>query len=97
MSSNITHVYIDDKQKKIKIPSGTRLLVRRACKATLKFESFPYPAEVSVLFVDDDEIHRLNYKSSNIKLITNLSTEVYKSVENVLNSERFKKKFQTRL
>ena len=60
MSSNITHVYIDDKQKKIKIPSGTRLLVRRACKATLKFESFPYPAEVSVLFVDDDEIHRLN-------------------------------------
>ena len=60
MSSNITHVYIDDKQKKIKIPSGTRLLVRRACKATLKFESFPYPAEVSVLFVDDDEIHRVN-------------------------------------
>ena len=60
MSSNITHVYIDDKQKKIKIPSGTRLLVRRACKATLKFESFPYPAEVSVLFVDDDEIQRLN-------------------------------------
>ena len=60
MSSNITHVYIDDRQKKIKIPSGTRLLVRRACKATLKFENFPYPAEVSVLFVDDDAIHRLN-------------------------------------
>ena len=46
--SNSTKVYIDDRQKKIKVPSGTRLLVRRACKATLRVENFPYPAEISV-------------------------------------------------
>lgn len=60
MSSNLTRVYIDDRQNKIKVPSGTRLLVRRACKATLKFEAFPHPAEISVIFVDDEEIHRIN-------------------------------------
>ena len=55
--NNSTKVYIDDRQKKMKVPSGTRLLVRRACKATLKFENFPYPAEISVSFVDDEEIY----------------------------------------
>ena len=60
MISNLTRVYIDDRQNKIKVPSGTRLLVRRACKATLKFEDFPHPAEISVIFVDDEEIHRIN-------------------------------------
>ena len=60
MSSNLTRVYIDDRQNKIKVPSGTRLLVRRACKSTLKFEDFPHPAEISVIFVDDEEIHRIN-------------------------------------
>lgn len=58
--NNSTKVYIDDRQKKMKVPSGTRLLVRRACKATLKYENFPYPAEISVSFVDDDEIRRIN-------------------------------------
>ena len=72
MSSNITHVYIDDKQKKIKIPSGTRLLVRRACKATLKFENFPYPAEVSVIFVDDDQIQALNKEYRNLDKSTDV-------------------------
>ena len=43
----------------MKVPSGTRLLVRRACIATLKYENFPYPAEISVSFVDDDEIRRI--------------------------------------
>ena len=28
------------KQKSVKIPTGTRLLIRKACNATLKFENF---------------------------------------------------------
>ena len=70
--SNSTKVYIDDRQKKIKVPSGTRLLVRRACKATLKFENFPYPAEISVSFVDDDEIREMNKKFRNIDASTDV-------------------------
>lgn len=70
--SNSTKVYIDDRQKKIKVPSGTRLLVRRACKATLRFENFPYPAEISVSFVDDDEIREMNRKFRNVDSSTDV-------------------------
>lgn len=53
-------VYIEDRQHSIKVPTGTRLLVRRACKAVLIAEDFPYGAEISVSFVDDEEIQQLN-------------------------------------
>ena len=60
MNSSLTKVYITDTQKKIKVPTGTRLLVRRACKAALIFEDFPHPAEISVTFTDDGKIRELN-------------------------------------
>ena len=69
---NSTKVYIDDRQKKMKVPSGTRLLVRRACKAALKFENFPYPAEISVSFVDDEEIRKMNKEFRNIDSSTDV-------------------------
>ena len=53
-------VYISDNQKKVKIPSGLRLLVRRCCTATLVNEDFQGSAEVNVTFVDDDQIRELN-------------------------------------
>ncbi|MDR1564386.1 MAG: rRNA maturation RNase YbeY [Oscillospiraceae bacterium] len=53
-------VMITDTQKKVKIPTGTRMLVRRACSAVLKEEDFEGSAEVSVTFVDDDKIQKLN-------------------------------------
>lgn len=55
-------VYIENKQKTVKIPSGMRLLVRRCCNATLVAENFEGSAEVNVTFVDDEEIHELNLK-----------------------------------
>lgn len=67
-----TKVYIDDRQKKMKVPSGTRLLVRRACKAALRFENFPYPAEISVSFVDDEEIRKMNKEFRNIDASTDV-------------------------
>lgn len=53
-------VYIDNRQKKVKIPSGLRLLVRRSCNATLIYEEFEGKAEVNVTFVDDAQIRELN-------------------------------------
>ena len=50
-------VIIENKQKNVKIPTGMRMLVRRACTATLRAEAFPYPAEISVTFVNDEQIH----------------------------------------
>jgi probable rRNA maturation factor len=53
-------VYIDNRQKAVKIPSGMRLLVRRCCNATLVSENFEGSAEVNVTFVTDSQIKELN-------------------------------------
>lgn len=53
-------VNIYDKQKAYKLPTGIRLLVRQACKATLAYENFEEPAEVDITFVDDEQIKALN-------------------------------------
>lgn len=59
-------VNIYDKQKSYKLPTGIRLLVRQACKATLLHENFPEPAEVDVTFVDDQQIKAMNFEHRKI-------------------------------
>ena len=53
-------VSISNKQKAVKIPTGIRLLVRRCCSAVLTMEDFQGAAEVSVSFVDNEQIKQLN-------------------------------------
>lgn len=53
-------VIIENNQKEVKIPTGLRMLVRRCCNAVLRMEAFPYPAEISVTFVDNKQIQELN-------------------------------------
>lgn len=53
-------VIISNRQKEVKIPTGLRMLIRRCCHAVLRMEEFPDPAEISVSFVDDDQIHEMN-------------------------------------
>ena len=67
-----TKVIITDKQKNYKLPSGIRLLVRRACSAVLVTEGFVDSAEVNVTFVDDDEIKILNTDFRNIEKSTDV-------------------------
>ena len=59
-------VNITDKQKGVKLPKGTRLLIRKACKTTLIYENFPDNAEIDVSIVDDETIKQLNYEFRNI-------------------------------
>ena len=40
-------VLITNSQKAVKVPSGLRILIRRACNAVLEFEHFEAPAEIS--------------------------------------------------
>ncbi len=58
-------VEIRNNQKQIKIPTGTRMLVRRSCTAALVHEGFDKPAVVSVTFVDNKEIQKLNAQYRN--------------------------------
>ena len=65
-------VIITNSQKEVKIPTGMRMLVRRCCNAVLRMEKFPYSAEISVTFVDNHEIRKLNAEYRN----TDIETDV---------------------
>lgn len=67
-----TKVIITEKQESGKLPSGIRLLVRRACTAVLITENFEFPAEVNVTFVDDAAIHKLNLEHRGIDKATDV-------------------------
>lgn len=59
-------VSITNKQNAIKVPVGIRLLIRKCCAAVLTQEAFKDDAEVSVSFVDNEEIHKLNLEFRNM-------------------------------
>ena len=65
-------VTIYDKQKNFKLPTGIRLLVRRACNATLIFEDFDSTAEIDVTFVNDEQIREINHTHRNIDSSTDV-------------------------
>ena len=60
MTENKVKVTISNQQNKVKIPAGVRLLIRRCCHAVLELEKFEGSAEISVSFVDNEQIHKLN-------------------------------------
>jgi probable rRNA maturation factor len=53
-------VMVKNSQSEVKIPVGIRMLIRRCCHAVLMAEKFKQDAEVSVSFVSNEEIRRLN-------------------------------------
>ena len=65
-------VTIFNKQKKIKLPVGTKLLIRKACTATLKLEGFENTAEVDVTIVDDETIREINLEQREIDKSTDV-------------------------
>ncbi len=65
-------VNITDEQKKIKLPTGTRLLIRKSCIATLKLEGFEDSAEVNVTLVNDEMIKEMNTKFRKIESSTDV-------------------------
>ncbi len=64
-------VNITNAQKMI-LPVGTKLLVRKACIATLIEEKFNYNAEVEVTFVNDKQIKEYNKQYRNIDKSTDV-------------------------
>lgn len=65
-------VVIADRQKEVKIPTGLRMLIRRCCHAVLALEEFPDPAEVSVSFVDDQQIREMNARYRGVDSATDV-------------------------
>ncbi len=65
-------VIISDRQRTSKVPTGTRLLIRRCCTAVLIAEDFVGSAEVSVSFLDNPQIRQLNAEHRNIDTPTDV-------------------------
>ncbi|MGN1130511.1 MAG: rRNA maturation RNase YbeY [Ruminococcus sp.] len=65
MTENKIRVIITNNQKAVKIPTGLRMLIRRCCNAVLQMEDFDGSAEISVTFVDNEEIRKLNAQYRN--------------------------------
>ncbi|MBK6090128.1 rRNA maturation RNAse YbeY [Ruminococcus difficilis] len=66
MASNLK-VIINNPQTTIKIPSGTRMLVRRSCHAALEYEQYDHRADIYVDFVDNEMLNK--FKSKRVSTI----------------------------
>ena len=64
---NKVKVIITNDQNTVKVPSGVRLLIRRCCNAVLQMECFDDSAEISVRFVDNEQIKQLNSEYRSIE------------------------------
>ena len=65
-------VIISNEQKKVKIPTGIRILLRRCCNAVAKVENLVGEYEVNITFVDNERIHELNKNFRNIDKATDV-------------------------
>ena len=55
-------IYFENEQTIIPLTYATKMLVREAIEATLDYEQYGNPCEVSVTFTDNAQIHELNKK-----------------------------------
>lgn len=65
-------VTIQNQQRAVKLPNGTRGLIRRSCAEVLKNQRFENDAEVIVTLVDDHRIHELNAEFRNVDRATDV-------------------------
>ena len=81
-------VLITNSQKAVKVPSGLRILIRRACNAVLEYEHFDRPAEISVTFVDNAAIAELNNQYRNKPMPTDVNNGCMMLGDIVISMER---------
>lgn len=65
-------IYLDDRQKKIKVDEEFNDLIRNIIDYALKEEGVEVSYEISLLYVDNDEIKEINLKHRNIDKVTDV-------------------------
>ena len=53
-------IYTQNKQDKIELTSSLRTLAKKVIVTALDYQEIDFPTEISLTFVDNDEIHELN-------------------------------------
>lgn len=78
----MNRVYITNEQSGVAVMAALRGLIRRAIGQALKYEKFPYDAELSVTLTDNANIRSLNNEYRNIDRATDvLSFPLYEVEE----------------
>ena len=81
-------IYFENEQNKLKVKYSLKLLMRKAIKATLKYEEIPNDVEVSITFTDNEAIRVLNAQYRSIDKATDvLSFPLENDVENISEDE----------
>jgi len=65
-------IYFENDQDKLALTYRLKMLVRAAIEATLDYEQYGNPCEVSVTFTDNENIRKLNRKFRGINRITDV-------------------------
>ena len=56
----------ENEQEKVPVTYRLKMLIRKAVEATLDYEQYQNPAEVSVTFTDNEKIRKLNQQFRNV-------------------------------
>lgn len=67
-----TKIFIENRQNRLPLTKDLKLIMRAAIEATLIFEDFKAPCEVSVSVVSAEEIHELNKQHRNVDKATDV-------------------------
>lgn len=59
-------LYTDNRQNKLEVTDKLIEKIKEVCEYTLKEEQVCYPYQISLLFVDNDEIREINKETRNI-------------------------------
>lgn len=59
-------LYTDNRQNKLEVTDELIEKIKEVCEYTLKEEQVCYPYQISLLFVDNDEIREINKETRNI-------------------------------
>ena len=65
-------IYVDNRQEKIKVNSNLEEELKKVIEFTLNEEEVKIPCEISLLFVDNDEIKEINNETRNINRETDV-------------------------
>lgn len=65
-------IFIDNRQNKIEVTKELENTINKVIEYTLKEEKVNLPCEVSVIFIDNDEIKEINKENRNIDKVTDV-------------------------
>jgi probable rRNA maturation factor len=84
-------IYIDNRQDKIEISKDYEKLLDEVVKSTLKEEEVDREVQISIILVDNDEIHNINKEFRNIDRPTDvLSFPMLEYIDGKVYKEQYK-------